>query len=130
MANAKYTYTFVKSGEKPSNDLRTGMSRSAVVSNAKAAATKDGHSQDIFRRSLEDAEGHVSAPDGWAFVNTVGKKQTGVTHEASVVRECIRVIEGEMPSEKTAKEVRVMHFRRDGMLQATHALKKHFGLEK
>jgi hypothetical protein len=131
MAKAKYTYTFKKTGEVPSNDLRTGMSRSAAVANAKAASKKDGHSQDIFRRPLEDVEGHkvIEGEDGWQFVNTVGKKGTGVTHEISVVRECIRVIAGEMPSEKTAKEVRVMHFRRDGMLQAIQALQKHFGLE-
>jgi len=135
MGRSKYIYTFVPSGEVPSLNLRTGMTRSVCVQNAKAAASKDGVSQDVYRRALEDAQGHRSVDDsqGWQLVNTIGKKQLSAKTnpeiaEPVVARECIRCIQEVLPNAAALSNSRVMHYRRDGMLEAIQAIKRHFNL--
>lgn len=133
MGQSKYVYTFVPSGEQPDIMKRNGMKRANCVDNARLIASRDGHSQDVFRRALEDAEGHrvlESDEAGWQFVSTVGKKkeQTHVSKEEAVLREVIRVVEQAMPIAESVQGNRVMHFRRDGMREAVTAIKKHWRL--
>jgi hypothetical protein len=132
MGQAKYTYTFVKSGEVPSNDLRTGMKRADCADNARMAASEQKHSQDIFRRATEDAQGHRVLDDegaGWQLVRTVGKpSESKISKEEAITRECIRCIQEVMPNELAVDRAPVMKWRREGMVEAIQAIKRHFSL--
>jgi len=118
-----YSYTFVKSGTLP-DSTSTGMVKRSCMSNAKVAAYQQQHSQDVFRRRRGSTE-------SWEFhctVETPPVDTSKARQEQSVVEECIRAIEADMPTDQEVAQVRVLHYRRDGMRQAITAVKKHFGM--
>jgi len=137
MVRNQYVYTFVKSGEQPPKDQHNGMVRRTALMNAKVVASRDSHTQDVFRKP-------VRSKKPWELFQTVriplpprqeapapepkpAKSEHAV--ENLIVQECIRVVESTMPSEAIAAGIRPLHFRREGMKEAVDAIRRHFGIE-
>ena len=140
MPRNHYVYTFVKSGEQPDSGKHNGMVRRTAFMNAKMIASRDSHSQDVYRKPARSknpwqffqtvkvpfvpkAERSVSTPS----VETSPSNETAP--EDQIVLECVRVIEAVMPADSIAKTIRPLHFRREGMREAVDAIRRHFGIE-
>jgi len=131
MGQAKYVYTFVQSGKLPEMQPQAGMKRAACIDNAKEAAKREGHTQDIYRMPVPDAQGHTPAgkPCEWEFVNTVGKKpEAQISKETATAQECVRCIEAAMPNELAVTRAPVIKWRREGMKEAVQAIKRQFNI--